>query len=261
MTKGNRGGKRAGRAKVNSVNQDFPEAFRPGKDYEAIGGVDHVARTVTEETQQDWDAYASKMNNGVTAEDQTAINGYVRSFHAFDINRALYDPNNAGKTVDQIFSQAQDRETVEALDKSISNNVTPTDGSYVRFTNSQAIQAAYGLTSQEMTMIAQAPQMDDAQLAQLNRVLSGKTSFSGSFTSASANSSLNAFSNPYAKQSKGYWYERKINVPQGTHAYAPINNAQESEVIFGRKMGTKLAGISVDSDGHIVFHEWFDGYK
>ena len=72
---------------------------------------------------------------------------------------------------------------------------------------------------------------------------------------------MNAFSNPNAKQSKGFILERKINVPKGTNAYAVKKNAQESEVIFGRNMKAKLSHISVSNDGHIVFHEVYDGYK
>ena len=272
MAKGNRGGQRAGQSKARSTSQDYPEAFHPGKDYQAVNGVDHVLRTVSRTTQQEWDVYATQLNKGVTAADETAIMkdfdwrtgdvyGYVRTTNAFAINKALYDPNNAGKTDAQIFSRPQDRQTVAALDKSIANNVTPANASYTRFTSANAIQSAFGLTNQEMSMIAKAPQMNAAQLAQLNKILSGKTSYSRSFTSASANRSLNAFGDPTKKQSRGFFFERKLNVPQGTHAYAPMKNAQESEVIFGRRMGTKLAGISVSSDGHIVFHEWFDGYK
>ena len=272
MAKGKRGGQRAKQSQAKNVQQDYPEAFHPGKDYQAVHGVDHVLRTVSRTTQQEWDAYAVQLNKGVTSADEAAIMkdfdwrtnslyGYVRTTNSFKINEALYDPKNDGKTDAQIFSRPQDLKTVQALDKSIANNVTPANASYTRFSSPNAIKSAFGLTSQELAMIQQAPQMTSAQLTQLNRVLNGKTSFSKAYTSTSGNRSLNAFSNPNAKQSKGFIFERRINVPQGTHAYAPKQNAQESEVIFGRKMGTKLAGISVASDGHIVFHEWFNGYK
>lgn len=269
-------GSGGGGSRGTSAIKDFPEAFAPGKDFLAVGGVNHDARTVSRTTQAEWDKYSASMNANVSAADEAAImreysstpnangdyvSGYVRTRNAFAINEALYDPKNAGKTDAQIFSRASDRKTVKALDKAINNHSTPADGAYTRFTTRNAIQAAFGLTNEQMDLIAQAPNMTPKQLAQLNKSLRGSTSFSNAYSSFSANRTLNAFSNPYAKQSKGFFYERKMNAPKGTKAYAPRKNAQESEVIFGRKMQTSLAGISVSSDGHIVFHESFDGYK
>lgn len=249
--------------------QDFPEAFAPGKDFQAVGGVDHVARTVSRTTQSEWEQYANSMYANVSASDEAAImtagygtlKGYVRTSNSFAINAAFYDPNNAGKSINQIFKRKADRDTVKALDKAIDNHVTPADASYTRFSSPNGLQGALGLSNAQMAMLAQAPNMSASQLRQLNRALSGTVSSSASYTSVSANRTLNAFSNPTAKQSKGFIYERKISVPKGTKAYAPRRNAQESEVIFGRGMSTKVTGVSVASDGHIVIHEMFDGYK
>lgn len=259
------GGSGGGGAGAN----DFQEAFAPGKDFQAVGGVDHVARTVSRTTQGEWDKYSASMNAGVSAADEAAImtagygtlRGYVRSSNSFAINAALYDPNNAGKTDAQIFKRKADRDTVKALDKAINNHATPSDGAYTRFSSPGGIQGAFGFSNADMQLIQQARNMTPKQLAALNKQLKGSTSFSMSYTSTSANRSLNAFSNPNAKQSKGFIFERKLNVPKGTKAFAPRKNAQESEVIFGRRMQTRLTGISISSDGHIVLHETFDGYK
>ena len=270
------GGGGAKRTKKSTQPQDFPEAFAPGKDFQAVNGVDHAARTVSRTTQGEWDQYSASMNANVSAADEKAImrdftttpnskgayvNGYVRTQNSFAINEAFYDPKNDGKSINQIFSRPSDRKTVKALDKAINNHVTPADASYTRFSSPGGIQGAFGLSNAQMQMLSQAGSMTPSQLAQLNKALSGSGSFSKSYTSTSANRSLNAFSNPNAKQSKGFIFERKINIPKGTNAFAPRKNAQESEVIFGRNMKTKLTGISVGSDGHIVLHETFDGYQ
>ena len=263
---------------ANLAAGDFPEAFQSGVDFQSSGDVDHNSRTVTSSLQRQWDSFASQMSNGVTATDEQrmmkdwdyvtdSLYGYIRTTNSFAINKALYDPNNAGKTDAQIFTRTdrsgvkRDLQTVQTLDKSIQNNVTPADASYTRYSGKSAIQASYGLTNAQMNMIMQAPNMNAQQLTMLNRALSGTTSFSKAYTSVSANKSMNAFSNPRASQSRGYIFQRTLNVPKGTHAYAARRNAQESEVIFGRKMQTKLRGISVSNDGHIVFHEDFDGYR
>lgn len=262
------GGGGSGGAAVN----DFPEAFAPGKDFQAVRGVDHNARTVSRTTQSEWDKYSAPMNANVSSTDEAAImrdydprkgglTGYVRTQNSFAINKALYDPANAGKTDAQIFKRKADRDTVKALDKAINSHATPDDGAYARFGSSGSIQATFGLSNAQMQLIQQAPNMTPSQLKQLNRALSGSVSYSKAYTSTSANRSLNAFSNPNAPQSRGFVFERKINVPKGTKAFAPRKNAQESEVIFGRGLQTKLTGVSVSSDGHIVLHESFVGYK
>lgn len=276
MGRGSSGlGKKSGGG-APAAPQDFPEAFAPRKDFQAVGGVDHSARTVSRTTQGEWDQYSASMNSGISTTDENAImrqfsntpnsqgayvTGYVRTQNSFAINAALYDPANDGKTDAQIFKRAADRRTVKALDKAINNHTTPADASYTRFCSPNAIQATFGLTAADMQVLQNATSMTPSQLAKLNRSLAGSKSSSKAYTSTSANRSLNAFSNPNAKQSKGFIFERKISVPKGTKAYAPKKNAQESEVIFGRGMSTKLTGISVSSDGHIVIHEMFDGYK
>lgn len=263
------GGGGGGSAAV--TRQDFPEALAPGKDYQAVGGVDHNARTVSRTTQREWDQFTSAYQTGVTAADEAAImrnwtpqnglTGYVRTQNAFNINATLYDPANDGKTVDQMFSRSADRKTVKTLDKLIDNHQTQADASYTRFCSPAAVQASFGLTNQQMALLMQAPKMNQAQIDQLNKSLRGTKSYSAAFTSASANRSLNAFSDPNAPQSRGYIFERKLNVPKGTKAFAPRGNAQESETIFGRRLQTKDPWISVASDGHILIHETYDGYR
>lgn len=215
------------------------------------------------------------MNNGVTTKDEdniirkynstpnhqgAVVSGYVRTQNSFAINEILYDPNNAGKTITQMFKRKVDRDTVKTLDKVISRNATPADASYTRFSSPNAIQATFGLTAKDMSILKNAKKLTPSELSLLSQKFEGTISHSKSYTSTSANRTLNAFSNPKATQSKGFIFERKISVPKGTKAYAPKMNAQESEVIFGRGMQTRVTGITVSSDGHIVIHEMFDGY-
>ena len=264
--------KAGGGAVAAAIPKDFGEAFAAGKDFQAVGGVNHVTRTVSRTTQGEWDRYSASMNANVSAADEAAImrdfdmrkgglTGYVRTQNAFNINSALYDKNNAGKPISKIFKRKADRDTVNALDRAINNHSTPADGSYTRFSSPGGIQGAFGLSDQQMAMLSQARGMSPSQLAQLSKAMNGSKSHSAAYTSTSANRSLNAFSDPNAKQSKGFIFERKISVPKGTKAYAPKKNAQESEVIFGRGMSTRITGITVSTDGHIVIHEMFDGYN
>lgn len=256
---------------------DWKEAFSDGWDYQRSRDVDHVSRTVSRKLQQRWDAFSQPYQTGVTQQDLNNIMGirdwstgetwgYVRTRNSFAINEKLYDPANANKTDDQIFTRTRrdgrsDLATVQTMDKLINNHRTQTNATYTRFSTANAVQALYGLNDAQMRELSNAGSMNQSQLFTLNKALAGKTSYSASYTSTSANRSMNAFGNPYAKQSKNMWYERKLYMPQGTNAYAVQRNAQESEVIFGRHANTSLMKITIASDGHIVLHEMFTGYK
>lgn len=249
---------------------DFPEAFQDGVDLAAAGWVNHTSRTVSNMTQQQWDAFTAGYEAGVTNADYKALMkewdsrtgelyGYVRTSNSFAINRALYDPNNAGKTDAQIFTRRdrsrrlRDLETVQTLDRLIGSHTTQKNASYTRFTKSGELQSAFGLSDSQTASIMNAGSLSASELATLNASLSGHTSFNNAYTSTSANRSMNAFSrNPI---------ERKINVPSGVQSFGVRRNAQESEVIFGRRMETRLTHISIASDGHVVLHEQFVGYR
>ena len=245
---------------------EFPEAFMPGKDYEAVNGVDHAARTVSRMTQQEWDQYVATYGQDLTASeyadimkdwDGNGLYGYVRTTNAMELNKQLFQ--NPNKTPDQIFSKRtkqgkRDLATVQTLDKAIANHVTPANGTYYRFCNPKSLQRSYGLSDSQIALVMQAPSMNAQQLAQLNTALQGSKCINYGYTSVSANRSLNAFKNPSAVQSKGYVIERRIAVKQGTNAFAPRLNAQESEVIFGRKFSASFSHITVEGN-HIVIHE------
>lgn len=261
------------------LQDDFPEAFVDGVDFQQSGDVDHqYSRSVSSSLQRQWDAFTAPYQTGITSADEAAmlkewdprtgaLYGYVRTSNSFEINKALYDPKNDGLTDDQVFTRKdrygvkRDLQTVQTLDKAINNHITQADASFTRFSSPNAVQHTFGLTDAQMSLLKQAGSMDSNQLAQLNKALQGKVSFSKAYTSTSANRSMNAFSNPNAKQSQGFIFERKINTPKGTKAYAVRRNAQESETIFGRRLQTRLSHVSIASDGHIVLHEVFDGYK
>ena len=263
---------------VTPAIKDFDEAFGAGKNFERTGDVSHVSRSVSSKLQSQWDGYTDQFGKPLTSKENALLMkewdpltgnlyGYVRTTNSFQINKALYDPNNASKTDAQIFTrrdrkgQLRDLQTVKALDKAISTHKTPADASYVRFGGENSIKAAFGFTDSQMQMLSKAGSMTPSQLAQLNANLVGEKSYSRSYTSTSANRSMNAFKDPKTKQAKGFYYERKISVPKGTNALAVKKNAQESEVIFGRNLQTRLTGVSISPDGHIVLHETYDGYR
>lgn len=252
---------------ATTTTTEFQEAFAPGKDFEAIGGVNHDYRTVSRTTQTEWDQYTAQYGQDLTGSEYAMIMkdwdgqrlfGYVRTTNAMELNKAFYQ--NPGKTPDQIFSKRtkqgqRDLQTVQTLDKAINSHTTPNDGLYYRFCNPASLQRSYGLTAAQMNMVMQAPNMTSAQLAQLNKALSGSKSVNLGYTSVSANRSLNAFKNPNARQSQNYVIERRISVKKGTNAFAPSRNAQESEVIFGRNFGATFSHVTVEGN-HIVIHEY-----
>ena len=140
---------------------DFPEAFALGKDFQAVGGVNHAARTVSRMTQAEWDQYSASMRSGMTAAEEKTIMrqfsstpngdgdyviGYVQTRNSFYINKVLYDPANDGKTVNQRFPRAADRKTVKTMDKLINNHSTPADASYPRFCGADAIKATFNFS-------------------------------------------------------------------------------------------------------------------
>lgn len=266
---------------TNQADSDalnWQEAFQPGVDFERTGDVNHVTRTVSRGLQRQWDHFTANYSTGMTYADEAALMkewdpstdqlyGYVRTTNSFAINKKLYDPQNAGKSDAQVFTRRdrngvlRDLQTVRTLDKAITTHQTQANAMYTRFCSPNAMRATFGLTPAQMGILQNAGSMSASQLQKLNQMFFGKKSFSAAYTSTSANRSMNAFSNPSAPQSRGFVFERKIYAPQGTNAYAPRRNAQESEVIFGRRMQTRIMKVDVSSDGHVVIHEMFDGYK
>lgn len=257
---------------------DWKEAFSDGWDYQRSRDVDHTARTVSQKLQQRWDAYSQSFQTGVTQRDidnlmkdfdyRTGnLYGYVRTTNSFEINKKLYDAANANKTDAQIFTRkdrqgrVRDLQTVQTLDKLINNHTTGQNATYTRFSTPGAIKSLYGFDDSQMAALSNARMMNPTQMNSLNRALAGKTSYTRAYTSTSANRSMNAFGNPNARQSRGMIFERKLYMPQGTNAYAVRQNAQESEVIFGRNVNTQLMKVTVSNDGHIVLHEMFTGYR
>lgn len=268
MGRGRSGAKGSGGGGGAQVKQ-FGEAFAPGKDFEAVGGVNHVSRTVSRMTQAEWDKYALSFGTDLSASDHAKLMkewdpangnlyGYFRTTNSMALNAQFYQ--NAGKTPDQIFNKRtkqgrKDLETVKTLDNAISTHTTPSDGVYYRFCNPQSLQRSYGLSDADMNVILQAPNMTQGQLSKLNKQMQGSKASSPGYLSVSANRSLNAFSNPSAPQSRGYVIERRISVKKGTNAYAAKRNAQESEVVFGRNFNYSFSHITVEGN-HIVVHEY-----
>ena len=261
----------ASRIKTSELDRsEWHEAFSPGVDFERTGDVNHDTRRVSWDLQRQWDRFA---HDDASSRDRFVLDkewtegpdgkmttyGYIRTFNSFKINDALYNPENAGKTDEEIFTRRdtsgrlRDLETVKALDRMINSHTTSVNGTYSRYTDAEAIKATFGFTDKQINLIAKAGMMTSKDLARLEKHITGRSGYSRAFTSASANRSLNAF------KDKKVW-ERRFYVPEGTKAYIPAHNAQESETIFGRHLNTRIIGISVE-DGRIVIHEAFDGYR
>lgn len=261
---------------ASASTPEWREAFRSGTDFIESGDVDHDRRRVSYELQSEWDRFTREYQDGVTDRDMRdlmkefdprtgSVYGYVRTTNSFRINEKLYDPANAGKTDEEIFTRTdrrgelRDLQTVRTLDKLINNHQTAADATYTRFTKPDSVQSSFGLSREQLDNLMRARSMTPAQLRTLNRALAGKTSYSAAYTSTSANRSMNAFGN--LRDRPDTIFERKLYMPGGTKAYAVGRNAQESEVIFGRHANTRLMKITIASDGHIVLHEMFTGYR
>ena len=247
------------------------EAFDPGVDYEASGDVNHKSRKVTGYLQHRWNEFAhgdlSSTDKYLVTKDweyspkegKDVVYGYIRTTNAMALNKLLYDPKNAGKTDEEIFTrkdnagQLRDLQTVKALDKAINSHKTSVDGTYSRYTDAESVMATFGFSEKQINDVAKAGMMTKSQLSDLNKMLAGRKGYSRAYTSASANRSMNAFKSKYV-------WERRLYVPKGTNAYIPSHNAQESETIFGRGMKTRIIGVSVENE-KLVIHEAFDGYK
>lgn len=267
----------SGRTMAASMSTpEWREAFRSGEDFTATGDVDHDSRRVSYELQQEWDRFTRDYQDGVTDRDMLdlmkefdprtgSVYGYVRTTNSFRINEKLYDPANAGKSDEEIFTRTdrrgelRDLQTVRTLDKLINNHQTAADATYTRFSTPEAVKSLYGLNDRQMAMMSGARSMTPSQMRALNRAFAGKTGYSAAYTSTSANRSMNAFGNLGSRPNMVF--ERKLYMPGGTKAYAVGRNAQESEVIFGRHANTRLMKVTVASDGHIVLHEMFTGYR
>lgn len=211
-----------------------------------------------------WNDFVDEFNETLTREDEKAIMrdgrfGFIMTGHSFDINEKLYDPANAGKSDEEIFTQRDSRgrlrdlQTVKALDRVISTGKTPRNAVFTRFSNFDAIKSLFELNGDQVRALMQARRMPESEVKKLSAAMKGTISRSKSYTCTSGNRRLNVFrSSPV---------ERKLYVPQGTNAFAVRRNIFESEVTFGRGVRTELMGITVSKDGHLVLHERFIGYK
>lgn len=238
------------RTKPNTPQETTPESNATTNDVpnwrEAFTVIDRHNR------EKEWRDFAKHWQDGVTQADLNEIlahgwnYGYVATSHSFDINERLYSPANANKTIEEIFNDPRDVRTVRTLDKLIQNHGTPRDAFYTRYSGASAIKSIFGLSDAQMAAFT------PGNIAMLNKALAGSTSTSKSFTSASANSSLNVF--------KGKRFERRLYVPAGTRSYGVTSQDDESEVIFGRNLNTRLVKITYENN-HYVLHEMVTGYK
>lgn len=257
----------------------WQDAFRPGQNFGDPSSLPRRQSAITMSDRMAWDSYVNGLNVVVTASERTNVQkrddplhpgdptkafGYIGTYNSRKINAALYDPQNAGKSVDQIkFKRPQDRETVKSMDSIIARNRTGNDGLFTRYqqaapgmTLAQTLQQIYpGLSNTLANDLANAARLPKRQLNALSRAMKGVSSFNAAYSSTSANRTMNVFQNMPIM--------RSIRVPGGTNAYT-TRNAAESETIFGRGMITRIVGISTNSVNgheHVVIEEELVGFK
>jgi len=221
-----------------------------------------------DDTFEDWSEFVDRFGPRPSDEDLHHIMrnfegmegyGYVRTSNSFNINEKLYNPENDGKSDEEIFTRRdrngvlRDLETVRSLDRAINNGRVPSNAVYTRFAGTEAIKNLFGLSNDQMNALKNASALTAAGREQLSKVFKGSRSYSKSYTSSSANRTMNVFTNKPV--------ERRLYVPAGMKAYAVSRNASESEVIFGRGLQTEIVGISVNGRGNVVLHERVIGYK
>lgn len=201
-------------------------------------------------TEAAWGDFAKSFQNGVSDADRDLLivhgrnhdEGFFASSESQIINSDFAE--NPTKTPEDLFSGERYR-TVMALEKAINNNSTKSDGAYSRFVSDGEISNLYGLSAAEVRALHNDP-------SSFNTNWAGRTAVQHSYTETSASRDLNFWSSLMNT-------ERRISVPKGTKAYAHPDMGDESEVIFARKMKTKLIGVSKEG-GTLVFHEAFVGY-
>ena len=222
------------------------------------------------DSNADWKDFTDSFGHQISREDWQALMhswegggghpwGYVQTGNSFRINEMLYNPDNEGKTDEEIFKNRDDNGklrdlmTVKALNKAIANGRTPANAVFTRFAGYTSIKAQFGLTDAQIAVLRRGGNLSSSELKQLNDAMRGSRSISKSYTSTSANRKMNVFT--------GKPIERKLYVPKGTHAFAAERNRAESEVVFGRNVETVLMGITISPRGNLIFHERFVGYR
>ena len=184
--------------------------------------------------------------------------GYIKTGNSFRINEKFYDPKNDGKTLEELFPRTDrngtkiDIRTIRTMDKVIAQNTTKRNAIFTRYTTDNALKSVFGFTEEQVDDIVRyAFTGQDDKLREISEGFKGRTSYSKSYTSTSANKHANVFQHQT--------FERRIYVPEGTNAFACKKNPVESETVFGRGMKTSLMKITHEGD-HIVLHEYMEGY-
>lgn len=265
--------------------QSWQDAFAPGQNF---GDPSTMQRWQTPTTPQQRAAFTNwarqqgtsatyqeelqvyKRDNPSAPFDPDKAYGYIKTKNSMKINAVLYDPKNAGKTVDQMkgFRRPDDRKTVKTLDSMIAKNTIKQDALFTRYLNpyvdpkhgnyslNDTLQKTYGLTAQQAQMLLSAPKMNKAQLSQLSKSMAGIVGRNPAFSSTSANRTMNVFQN--------FPIMEEIKVKAGTNAFICGNNPKESEVIFGRGMTTKITGVRVETINnrtHVVLEKEIIGFN
>lgn len=230
------------------------------------------------EAWETWDANNSRWENKqafikdfagdfeVTEEEERVVyksfasdgfpQGYIKTSNSYRINQEFYNPANEGKSLEELFPRTlrdgtkTDIRTIRTLDKLIDQNKTKRNAVFTRYTDARALTDVFGFTSEQIQSLVDFSH-NPAKLKELSDGFKGRSTYSKSYTSTSANREANVF--------KYKEFERRIYTPAGTKAFACKENPVESETIFGRGMKTSLMRITYEH-GHIVLHEYMEGY-
>lgn len=193
-------------------------------------------------TDGEYNAAIAKCAKSITPQEAAQIDqhelggrmrGYVRTSNSRIINRVI--KNNGIGALD-----ADDKKTVEALQKAISKNTLEKDTVLIRNIKPQWLESRFGIKGKYGLDDFAADIKDDTTvIKQIESTLPGKMVVENKFLSCSVDATRNYFNK--------YGVTIEIHAPKGTHCYFP-NNKPESEAILDIGQKLKIISAKVNAD-------------
>lgn len=193
-------------------------------------------------TDGEYNAAIAKCAKSITPQEAAQIDqhelggrmrGYVRTSNSRIINRVI--KNNGIGALD-----ADDKKTVEALQKAISKNTLEKDTVLIRNIKPQWLESRFGIKGKYgLDDFATDIKDDTTVIKQIESTLPGKTVVENKFLSCSVDATRNYFNK--------YGVTIEIHAPKGTHCYFP-NNKPESEAILDIGQKLKIISAKVNAD-------------
>lgn len=193
-------------------------------------------------TDGEYNAAIAKCAKSITPQEAAQIDqhelggrmrGYVRTSNSRIINRVI-KKNGIGAL------DADDKKTVEALQKAISKNTLEKDTVLIRNIKPQWLESRFGIKGKYgLDDFATDIKDDTTVIKQIESTLPGKTVVENKFLSCSVDATRNYFNK--------YGVTIEIHAPKGTHCYFP-NNKPESEAILDIGQKLKIISAKVNAD-------------